>query len=344
MGKTALFGAILAVAVVTGCRRADTPAVSTETVFTGMTMGTTYSIKVVNLPAGANQGEIEQAIESRLDAINAAMSTYLDDSEVSRFNRAAADEWFPVSESTADVVGAALRVGKMTDGAFDVTIGPVLKLWHFGAGSAKEKKLPSNEEIAQASKRTGYSLISVRTSPPAVKKSREGVTLDLSGIAKGYAVDEVARILEEEGIVDYMVEIGGEVRGKGINANGVPWRIAVERPVAGRRSIQRVISLRDTALATSGDYRNFFEIDGKRYSHVIDPRTARPVEHEVVSVTVVAEDCATADAFATGLMVLGEKQGMALAFKQQIPVLFILRTEEGFVEKATPSFELLQAQ
>ena len=343
-GKAALFGAMLAVVVVSGCRRADSPAGRRASVFRGMTMGTTYTIKVVDLPGEMDRGEIEQAVESRLDAINAAMSTYREDSEISRFNRTASLEWFPVSESMAEVVAEAIRIGKMTDGAFDVTIGPVLHLWHFGAGSSKQNKLPSDEEIAAVRDRVDYLLVSVRSSPPAIKKARPDVTLDLSGIAKGYAVDEVARLLEERGLADYMVEIGGEVRAKGRNANGVAWRIAVERPLVGERSIQRVLSLRDTALATSGDYRNFFEIEGKRYSHVIDPRTARPVAHQVVSVTVVADECATADALATGLMVLGERKGMALAREWKIPALFILKTEDGFAETATPSFQALEVQ
>ena len=336
----ALLGLILVVAAVSGCRRSHPGA----TVFTGMTMGTTYTVKVVKLPDGVKQEEIEKAIETRLDSINAAMSTYREDSEVSRFNRAAANQWFPVSEETANVLRDALRIGEKTDGAFDVTIGPVLRLWHFGAEASREKKLPSDEAIAKARQCTGYSKISVRPSPPAIEKSQPDVTLDLSGIAKGYAVDEVSRLLDENGIVDFMVEIGGEVRAKGVNAHGVAWRIAVEKPLVGERTIQRVVSLQDAALATSGDYRIFFEIDGKRYSHVIDPRTARPVEHQVVSVTVVAGDCATADALATGLMVLGPDRGMALATKEELPVLFILRTEDGFVEKATPSFKSIEVQ
>lgn len=345
MAKIAVSYAILVsvIAFVLGCRRLE--SVQSEVVFTGQTMGTTYTVKAVD-PSGRLDGDsLGERIQARLDAVNAAMSTYREDSEVSRFNRAETTDWFEVSRETAAVVAEALRIGTRTDGAFDVTVGPVLKLWHFGAGaSVSSDSLPSDAEIASAKEQTGFELVSVRMSPPALKKERPGLTLDLSGIAKGYAVDEVAAILESQGLAHYMVEIGGEVRAKGKNGHSQAWRIAVEKPVSGERSIQRVVLLHDASMATSGDYRNYFEIDGKRYSHVIDPRLGRPVSHPVVSVTVIAPNCATADALATGLMVLGSQAGYALSCEEGIPALFILKTESGFLERTTPAFERLELQ
>ncbi len=335
---------VLSLSLGLGCSREG--PLRRERVFTGETMGTTFTVKVVDRPGTAvDGGSLTESILARLNAIDAAMSTYREDSEISRFNSAETTDWFVVSSDTANVVGEALKIGKQTGGAFDITVGPVLRLWHFGAGTVEEEKaIPSDEEIAATKKRTDYLLISVRESPPALKKRRSDVTLDLSGIAKGYAVDEIAAILDREGVADYMVEIGGEVTARGRNDRNVPWRIAVEKPLAGERSIQRVVSLRDAAMATSGDYRSFFEIDGERYSHVIDPRTASPVSHELVSVTVVSARCATADALATGLMVLGPVEGYAVAREADIPALFILRTAEGFVQRATPAFARLEVR
>ncbi len=304
-------------------------------------MGTSYTVKVVDPPDSINQETLGAEIQRELDAVDALMSTYRDDSELSRLNTAAAGEWIAVSEETVAVVESALEIGKLTDGAFDVTVGPLVNLWNFGPKKDKdtEPTMPSDDQIDATMQIVGLDLIELRHDPPTIRKGHEDLYIDLSGIAKGYAADRVAAHLESCGIENYMVEVGGELRAKGQNLQGKPWQIAVEAPVAGVRARQRVVGLNNTGMATSGDYRNFFEHEGVRYAHIIDPRTGRPVRHRLASVTVLDPSCQRADALATALMVLGPKAGYELAVKEDLAVLLIERTDDGFSEKATPRFE-----
>jgi thiamine biosynthesis lipoprotein len=303
----------------------------------GRTMGTWYHVKVVRLPTGTSAAGLGAEIDQRLDSINQEMSTYLDDSRLSRFNRSPTHQWCDVSPDTARVVAAAQDVSRRTEGAFDVTVGPLVNLWNFGPNRQPER-LPAQEEIRRTLARVGYEQLDVRPSPPALRKSRPDVYVDLSAIAKGFAVDAIAELLDAHAIEAYMVEIGGEVRAKGRKADGTAWRIGIERPVSGERTIQHVVELDDASLATSGDYRNFFEWEGRRYSHTIDPRTGRPVEHALASVSVMAGDCMTADAWATALMVLGADQALQAAQIHGLDVLLISRQAEGFHEQMTPGF------
>jgi thiamine biosynthesis lipoprotein len=179
----------------------------------------------------------------------------------------------------------------------------------------------------------GFDKLHVRTQPPAIKKDNEKLRLDLSGIAKGYAVDEVAMLLSANGLKHFMVEIGGEVRAHGHKKSGGPWRIGIERPDAKRGVVQRILQISNEALATSGDYRNYYEQAGKRFSHLLDPTTGKPISHQVASVTVVAADCATADAYATAFMVMGFEKAKKIAQEQKLVALFLIRTADGFVEK-----------
>jgi thiamine biosynthesis lipoprotein len=198
--------------------------------------------------------------------------------------------------------------------------------------------MPSDGEIAQARARVGYKKLSARADPPALRKSQPDLYLDLSAIAKGYGVDRIAELLERAGILDYLVEIGGELRGRGHNGHGLPWRIAVERPDPGAREVHSIVELRGFAMATSGDYRNFFERDEMLYSHSIDPRTGRPVTHALAGVTVLAPETARADALATAFLVLGPEAGLALAESLQVAALFIVRTPEGYSDRQTDAF------
>jgi thiamine biosynthesis lipoprotein len=236
------------------------------------------------------------------------------------------------------VVKAALRISRLTQGAFDVTIGPVVNLWGFGPQTAEEA-LPSDKAVKDALAKVGYERVHVRDTPPALRKERSDINIDLSAIAKGYGVDKIAQYLEAQGIGHYLVEIGGELRGKGLNPNGVPWRIAIEKPDPGQRVIERIIQISDRGVATSGDYRNFFEIAGQRYSHTMDPRTGRPVRHDLASVTVVSDTCMEADALATALLVMGPEQGFRFAQSQGIEAFFIVIGSEGFTERSTAGFE-----
>ena len=305
----------------------------------GRSMGTTWSIRY--FPAAKGGGE-PQAIHSGagllLKKINRLMSTYDEHSEISRFNRSLSTDWFRVSAETARVAAAAVEMSRRTGGAFDGTLGPVVSLWGFGPG-AVPRKVPGKGALQQAMAETGWQQLQVRRHPPALRKARPGMSIDLSGIAKGYAVDELLKWMRYQKATAAMVEVGGEIRTFGNKPDGRPWAIGVERPVAGSRSLQRVVLPGTMAMATSGDYRNYFESGGKRYSHLIDPRSGRPVAHRLVSATVLAPDCMSADALATAMMVMGETAGMALAEKQGIPVLFMVKKTGGFEERMSPPFK-----
>jgi thiamine biosynthesis lipoprotein len=307
-----------------------------ETPFSGDAMGTTWNVKVVTekpLPAGDKTGD---AIRAALGDVNSKMSTYLVGSELSRFNAQRSADPFKVSPETMAVFEEARRVGELTQGAFDVTVGPLVNAWGFGPGERREDLSDSALEAIRA--HTGWDKLLINPAESTLVKLDPDLYCDLSAIAKGYAVDRVSEALTVIGRTAHMVEVGGEVRASGLNAEGRPWRIAIEKPVEGGRAIQRVVGLDNLAMATSGDYRNYFERDGKRYSHEIDPATGRPVQHRTASVTVVEPTCAAADALATGLIVLGEERGYERAVDLEIAALFLVREGEGFVEKATPAF------
>ncbi len=313
-------------------------AAAPPTTFSGDTMGTRYTVKVVDLPG--HPQTVENDIQRELQRIDGLMSTYRGDSELSKLNRFdRTGEWFDVSPQTAAVIEEALAVGRLTGGAFDVTVGPLVNLWNFGPDKTIVEEVPTPEAIETAAIRVGFQHVELRTDPPAVRKKLAGLYIDLSGVAKGYAVDRVAEYLAGRGMENFLVEIGGEVRAAGNNHLGVPWRIGVERPVAGIRTIEKAVALLDLAMATSGDYRNYFERDGVRYSHIIDPRTGRPVTHRLASVTVLDASCARADALATALMVLGPREGFELAQREKLAVLMIVRGDDGFIEKTTPAFD-----
>ncbi|MBN2217646.1 MAG: FAD:protein FMN transferase [Pirellulales bacterium] len=303
-------------------------------------MGTTYTVKVVPAPGAKSTVDklLNEGIDCVLKDVDRAMSTYRDDSELSRFNASESTDWFNVSPETARVVAEALRVGRLAGGAYDVTVEPLVRLWNFGAHPLPSDAVPSDEQIEEMRKSVGLDHLAVRLDPPALKKDLPGLHVDLSSIAKGFAVDRAAELLDAEGCENYMVEVGGEVRARGCNASGRPWQIAVERPTDGPREIQRVVPLVDRAMATSGDYRNYFERDGRRYSHLIDPRVGRPIAHRLASVTVLADRCMEADAWATALSILGPEAGMRLADDRGIAASFLIRQGDVFVERRSAAF------
>ncbi len=262
-----------------------------EAKIAGRTMGTTYHATFDFNAYDWTEQKIQQAIDGRLAEINSRMSTYDPESELSRFNASRSTEWFPVSAETAKVVAAALDIAQRTGGAFDPTVGPVVNLWGFGP-AGRRKAPPSDDEIQTALAQVGYQAIHVQSDPPALRKTNPEAYLDLSAIAKGYAADEVVRLLcpnTKYNTLAAMVEIGGEVRTHGTKSkrDGTPWRLGIERPDSDARLITKVVEIDNgDALATSGDYRNFFEHQGRRYSHTIDPATGRPVEHRLATATV----------------------------------------------------------
>lgn len=297
---------------------------------TGRTMGTTYHIKVVsNLPGAMAQ--LQERIDQRLVQINRSMSTFLDDSEISRFNQwRDTDKPFTVSEDFLKVMLVADGLYQVTRGAWDGTVNPLINLWGFGRSGVVDK-VPASSAIADALQNVGFRYIEV--SPKGfLRKRRADVTLDLASIAKGYGVDAVAQLVKSMGYKHYLVEIGGEVVASGTRHDGNPWRVGINVPQKGAAAtaVYKAMDLEDRAMATSGDYRNYIEIDGRTYSHVIDPRTGYPVDNGVVSATVVAPDCTLADGMATALMVMGVSEGIALLnTMEKVDGLIVVRSKDG---------------
>lgn len=303
----------------------------------GSTMGTSYSVTLVRPPPDLVQATVATAVQRILDDIDAEMSTYRHDSVVSQFNRHQTADWFPVSERLLGIVDQARRVSEMTAGAFDITVGSLVDLWGFGA-DVIPPGVPAAEEVGERRRQIGFARLQSRSDPPALRKTAAGLHIDLSAIAKGYAVDQVADYLAGRGVDNYLVEVGGELRVAGSNPKGGPWRVAVERPVNDVPDALAVLEVSDTAIATSGDYRNYFEQDGRRYSHEIDPATGEPIHHHLVSVTVINPQAGLADALATGLLVLGPQAGYRVAKTEGLAVLFIERRGDKLTPRWTPAF------
>jgi len=321
------------------CSQSSSPPNAGDPVnLSGSTMGTYYKVTVATLPPSIHKDELKAAIESLLEKTNAQMSTYISDSELSRFNQYRKTDWFPVSSETALVVQEALNIHHLTEEAFDITVGPLVNLWGFGPSGGKGE-ISSQEEINSTLKKVGSHHLQSRVTPPSLKKDIVDLYLDLSGIAKGFGVDHLSAYLESIGITDFLVDIGGEMKAGGYKKDGTPWKIAIERPVIDKQEIQKVITLNNQAIATSGDYRNYFDKDGQRYSHEINPKTGQPVQHRLASVTVLDSSCMRADALATALMVLGPQKGYQLAERERLSVLFIIKGEDGFFEKSTAGFK-----
>jgi thiamine biosynthesis lipoprotein len=299
----------------------------------GSTMGTTYSVKLGRPVSRAERQAVEAAVARVLARIDALMSTYRMDSELMRFNRHRSTTPFSVSPETIEVLSEAAKVSELSGGVFDVTVAPLVNSWGFGAADG----------VGEASSPVGYTLLQIDSRQRTLTKRAVDLSCDLSAIAKGYAVDRLAEELQRLHHTDYLVEIGGEVRVRGKGATGEPWRIGIEQPVAGRGPIYESVTLQDGALATSGSYRNFREVDGERLSHTIDPRSRRPVTHRLLSVSVVAERAARADALATALHVLGPSEGLALAEREGLAALLLLEGADGRIsERATEGWQRLR--
>ena len=333
--------ALLAIAALTGSTCG--PPAGRLTLVEGVSMGTTYSVQVVGGPRALDARALRRQLDALLLSIERRMSTYDPLSELSRFNADRTCDWWPVSADTVTVIDEARRVHGLTGGAFDVTVGPLVEAWGFGPGATRarqgpERVRPGPEELALALARVGLPRLASRASPPALRKRVSDLQVDLSAIAKGFAVDELARLLDARGARDYLVELGGELRARGRNPAGEPWSVAVEQPTPGGGALPCVLRLTDGAVATSGDYRQGFEQDGVRYAHVIDPRTGEPAATGIASVTVLARTAMEADAFATALMLLPVDEGLALATREGLAARLLVRSGDGFVEHGTPRF------
>jgi len=316
-----------------------TPEQPQQIVIQGEALGTTWTVKSSEPASAESEQALRTVVEDALRLVDGQMSTYKKESNLMKLNAATAVEGFKVPDELGEVLTEALVVSTASRGAFDVTIGPAVRAWGFGPD---ETRTPPTTEVIQA-------LVpyvgsdKLRLEGDMVYKAHPALELDLSAIAKGYAVDLIADRLSEEGRSNLMVEVGGEIVARGQNPNGQPWRLGIETPTPEGREVLKVVSLNNAAMATSGDYRNYYEVDGKRVSHLIDPRSLRPIEHSLASVTVVHQRCSTADAWATALSVLGEDEGYLLAEAQGLQAFFIVRESDGsFSSKSTTSFKLLE--
>lgn len=314
-------------------------------VISGPSMGSHYSVKIVEVPAGTTLDEINREVQVLLDDIEQVASTWKSDSELSRFNQSPVGE-FRASKTLRDLVRLSLRACAETHGALDVTLGPLINLWGFGPDNSPEH-LPSAEQIAAIKSRVGCHYLSVSdpsVSENTIAKSAD-IYVDLSSVTQGYAGTQVGALLDRLGVQAYLLDMSGELLSKGHKPDGSDWHVAVEVPQMGKleqgggsESIEKVVSLKGKAIATSGDYRNFVILDGQRVSHIIDPETGAPITHGLASVTVLDDDLGWADALDTAILVMGPDKGYAFAEQRHIPALLVIRTAEGFTEKMTPEF------
>ncbi|UUO22696.1 FAD:protein FMN transferase [Colwellia sp. M166] len=304
-----------------------------EYLMQGNTMGTTYNIKVVG--ENIDSVKLQQGIDEKLKQLNQEMSTYINDSELSTFNQSSSLAPVSVSPGLARVLKEAIRLGKLSEGALDVTVGPLVNLWGFGP-EYRPETVPSDELLAQTKARVGLDKLVFEQG--MLSKSIPNLYVDLSTIAKGYGVDLVAEFIEANGINNYLVEIGGEMRLKGFKHTGELWHVAIEKPLTNERAVHQIIIPKDNAVATSGDYRIYFEADGQRFSHIIDPKIGKPINHKLVSVTVIHPSSMTADGLSTAMMVMGEEKALAFAEENDLAVYIIAKTDHGFVEQSTVKF------
>jgi thiamine biosynthesis lipoprotein len=313
----------------------------------GRTMGTTYNIRYWTLAKNApSPSDVQRSIDALLAGLDQQMSTWRPDSELSRFNAAPANEWFAVSPDVAIVTARALELHKLTEGALDVTIGPLSTLWGFGPKADKrpvQRSTPTDVEIATALAHVGSEHLQVRLEPPALRKDIPELEVDLACLASGYAVDLVADSLRDVGIDNAFVELGGEVRATGTRSDGKPWRVGVQRPAASTAAIARTIPLTNQGLATSGDFHNFHVVDGETYTHIIDARTGRPLRYRGVSITIVADSGFAADGVATALCIMGADVGYDWCVKHEVAALFLESQPGDDAERvrSTPAFDKL---
>jgi len=338
-GLHALFFVVIMTLLLGGCGQS-----ADEKQMTGATMGTTYHVTLVNSSSEINVLDLQQDIDIQLSGLNSIFSTYDDASELSKLNQSPVNQWIAVSPELFTVIKMAKQISEQSGGSYDVTVGPLVELWGFGKRDVLGSIPPDLKSLTDAKEKICSSCIEMDDSGSRIRKTKN-IQIDLSSIAKGYAVDQVADILYRRHIDNYMVEIGGEVVTRGVNANLEKWKLGVESPksplpMSDSEKIQQVIQLSGKAVATSGDYRNFMMINGKQYSHIIDPATGYPVEHNPASVTVIADNCALADGWATAFTVLGVEKGLEIARQLNIAVYFISQNaDQTFNVVMTDSFK-----
>jgi len=324
------------------CLKQDDPSVE----YSGQTMGTTYSVVIVDPPAGLNIEAAQAGTDTELARINDSMSNWNPESEISRFNDAISTDWVEVSQDTIALLRIARRISKETQGAYDVTLGSVSKLWGFHQASegATEEIKPEMDEVLTLMYAVGYQLLQESRDGTSVRKLSPELQIDLSSIAKGFAVDRLGELLEGLGVTRYLVEIGGEIRTRGKAADGERWKIGIEWPIPGARDVPTGIAVENAHVATSGDYRNYREIEGVRYSHLLDGRSGYPVTHGMAQVTVLHGSVAQADAWATAFMVVGPDEALAIADAKGLAARFTVRDGASFKVITTPAFDAYSYQ
>lgn len=307
-------------------------------------MGTFWRISLAGV-APERKASLQKAVQQQLDEDDRQLSTWKNDSVLSRFNQYRGSDPQPVSENMADIISLSLRIGRKTAGAMDITVGPLVNLWGFGPDKQPLKE-PTQAQIDAAKALTGLQHLQViqKAEGAYLQKDLPGLYVDLSTVGEGFATDHLARLMEKEGINSYLVSVGGAVLTRGQNAQGQPWKVAIQKPTDRENAVQAVVDLQGHGISTSGSYRNYYELDGKRISHVIDPTTGRPIQHKLVSATVIATTALEADGWDTGLMVLGEEKAKALALRENLAVYLIEKQGEGFSSWMSPQFKAFIVQ
>jgi len=319
----------LAALVLTGC--ATQPPMH-EALLSGQTMGSAWTVKIAgDLPVSAEA--LRAGVQARFDVVNLALSTYRADSALSRFNVDDSGHWVDIDPELGEVLAYALGLAEASGGAYDITVGPLVNLWGFGPDPST-RRVPENAAIEAARARVGWSKVQVDASKRRARKA-PGVRVDLSSLGKGRGVDRVAEYLDGQGISNYLIDLSGKLRAHGVNLHREPWRVAVEAPepdvTSGRPPFEpEIVTLENESVATAGDYRRFFEIDGRHYSHIIDPRTGWPVTHATISASAIAAGCMEADALATVFMAMAPEDAVALANRRRLPALLISRHEAEY--------------
>ncbi len=338
--KSTLFSLILI--CLTGLNGCQSQPKNKESELVGVTQGTTYHIKIVPNEQPIDIEPIRKLVEETLNDIDLKLSNYREDSEISKLNRLKSSEWQPVSGEIAELVDIARQVYDRSQGCYDLTIKPIFDLWGF---SKHENRVPTQEEINEALKHVGMTRLEIDKANARIRKIDPDVQIDLSSIAQGYTVSVIANLMEKQGYQNYLVKIGGEMKVKGRNGSGNPWRVAIEKPSPFTREVERVLEIHQqngTAIMTAGTYRNFFEEKGHTYSHILNPKTGSPVTHHLLSVTVLHDDPTWADAWDTALLCVGEKEAAAIAEAEHLKVLLIYQEGESLKEHMSSAFITVQ--
>lgn len=299
---------------------------------TGRALGTTWTVKFIQSSPPLNPATLQTRIAETLERLEQQFSTYRPNSELLRFNASTSTEWITVSPELARVAADSRALSKRTDGAFDATVAPLLTLWGFGP-QRRTGLPPARPEIAAARARVDYRRLDARLKPPALRKAASDVAADFSSMAKGFAADAVSELLRGLGATDHFVQIGGDFKTAGTHV----WRVAIEQPTTPP-AVAQTLDLAGQALSTSGDAHNFFEHAGRRYGHILDPRTGEPASGALAAVSVVHDSCAASSSLATALFVLGAEAGYQFAAREKIAALFIVRNGATLTLRPTPVF------